>query len=482
MLQFFPDWVLESKEPMDFEKVEEIPILSELPASVRNLFYQSFKFQPLRQIGSGYYRLASKKIASGLQNSIPSAKVFLLNPYENSVALGAYDLDFLAVKEKEFKEKTIWELRADYFHLKRRFPILGRVLLTQTQFLKSLSHSDCAASVVFVRRKRYQDGKWKSKKEWEKPIVNPLSRLALSISSFDKAQQYLIKSYRSRSSFYRARFYEEIHQSLYLSSGEKLGSSDLQTPALLLAHAFFHIQELAKKVSVPKIDKRTNFRFNFDTKSGARFSAEMLNRSWLDRLKKMDSGFASFRATPASLMLSCSTDLGLISVVNLFSGLVNFLPSLAEEVEELPLLLPDKAFEAMAQGWHWSKPLAHLSWAYPAQAENEEWLKACSEGTLFRLRERIFLETNLILGRLVSHSPEAVQKELRKLTAQILLLKSQENLPEAILRKQMRNVLPNTVEANEWVSRDREIVNLKSLVPLTLQVLKEAPLILENLR
>lgn len=466
---------------MDFEKAEEIPIVSQISAPVRNLFYQSFRFHPLRQLGSGYYRLAGQKIAARFQKVMPKSKLFLLNPVDNALMLGAYDLDFLIVKEKEISEKQVWELRADYFHLKRRFPVLGRVSLTQSHLLKRLSHSDCAASVVFSRRKRYQDGKWKSKKEWEKPIINPLSRLALSISNFDKAQHSLVKSSLSHSSFYRARFYQEIHESLYLSSGERLGGDELQPPALLLAHAFYQIQELANKLSLPrKKGEPQNFKLNFELKNGLRFAAETINRTWLEKLKKINPTFNGFRATPASLILSSSTDLGLIAVMNMFADFVNYLPALGSESEELPILLPGKAFDFMALGWHWSKPLSHLNWAYPAQLENEDWVKDCSEATSFRVRERLLLESNLILGKLISHSPEGVQKALRNLTEKMLLMKAKENLPENHLRKQLKDCLPHTLETHEWVRKEKAILNLKTLVPLAIKTVKEIPLILEE--
>ena len=460
---------------MDFEKYGELPILSEIPLSIRNIFYQTFKFQPLRQLGAGYYTLASKKIASVFQSSVASGKVFLLNPQENVENLGAFDLEFLISKEREFKEKEVWDLRADYFELKRKFPVLGRVSLTQSSVFKEFLATNFASTLYFNQRKKFSDGKWKIPKKVKEPNFDLLSRLALAIRCYGLAQHYLLQSHSEKLGVFRAKFYQEAHRALYLASGEKTESFEVQSPAFLLAHVFFQIHHLSDLCLKQGVRRSDEFEVHFLSKSGNRFSAEMLNRSWIDKLKKIDNGFAAFRATSSEGVITPTHELNLVTVVNLFSSLVNYLPSLLGNKEELPLLLPANAFELMALGWHWDESLIHLSWSYPSQNEDLKWLTECGSSTYWQLKERVSLERNLILGSLVSESPQAVEKRLKIWTRNLLHLKLKSNDLEDLSQCPQRD-LTQTKKAWTVLNQKNPVLNLKDLLELTLNILREVSL------
>ncbi|MFM8313605.1 MAG: hypothetical protein ACKOA8_04910, partial [Deltaproteobacteria bacterium] len=168
-------------------------------------------------------------------------------------------------------------------------------------------------------------------------------------------------------------------------------------------------------------------------------------------------------------------ELNLVTVVNLFSSLVNYLPSLLGNKEELPLLLPANAFELMALGWHWDESLIHLSWSYPSQNEDLKWLTECGSSTYWQLKERVSLERNLILGSLVSESPQAVEKRLKIWTRNLLHLKLKSNDLEDLSQCPQMD-LTQTKKAWTVLNQKNPVLNLKDLLELTLNILREVSL------
>ncbi len=460
---------------MDFEKNHESFLFPEFPISIRNLFSQTFRFQPLRQLGAGYYRMSSIKIARILQGSVPSSKVYLLGEDIEQSIPGVFDQDFLLVKEKEVREKEIWDLRTDYFELKRKFPLIGEVLFTRLQDFREFQMAGSAAFVGFSELKKFSENRWKIKKAKENLSQSPLSQLALSLYYFEKAQKYLIKSFLGNSSFYRARFIKEVGRTLFACSGERLDSLQSQSPSVLMAHAFYQIQQLANLANQDKPKNKIDFKINFPEKNGARFSSEMLNRSWIHKLKKTDPIFSVLRGSSAPLILIPSADINLVTAVNLFSGFVNLLPALLQDSKDIPLLIPAAAFEMMSLGWHWGKPFSHLSWICPAQLNDSKWRAACARASFQRLKERALLERNLILGKMISQSPETVSKALKTLSRILLVLEARENLADSILIEKCQSKLPKTSEVFKMLTTSKNILSLQTLIRAALTVLNEVP-------
>lgn len=462
---------------MDFQKTWDsfsFPFpFSELPLSLRNLFSQTFRFQPLRQLGTGYYRLSATKIARVLQSSLPNTKVYLRSHDSEPSIPGVFDLDFLVIKEKEIKEKDIWELRTDYFDLKRKFPVMGNITLAQTQDFKALQSAGLSDFLGFSQLQKFSNEGWKTQKAKERLEPPHSSRLALSIYYFERAQKYLIKSFLGNSSFYRLKFSKEIGRALFACSGERLGPIHSQNPSVLMAHAFYQIQQLAKLVNEKYSKEKVDFNVRFPMKNGARFSAEMINRSWIHKLKRGDTLFSAVRPSSAPMVLLTSEDLNLVSSVNLLSSFINLWPSCLQDSKEIPLLIPGRAFELMSLGWHWRKPYSHLGWAYPAQLEDSKWRLNCARGTSHRLKERILFERCLILGKMVSGSPEIAFKALKTFCRNLLILEVKENLPDSLLIENCQSKLPRTCEAFRMLVSQRNILSLQPLVKSALSVLNE---------
>lgn len=462
---------------MDFQKNWDLFSFSfpfsEIPVSLRNLFSQTFRYQPLRHLGAGYYRASATRIAKVIQNTLPKTKVYLRGHDLEHLTPGVFDLDFLILKEKEIKEKEIWDLRTDYFDLKRKFPVIGNIALAQAQDFKALQLAGLADYLGFSDLKKMTSEGWKSKKTKETASLSYSSRLALSIYYFERAQKYLIKSHGGNSSFYRTKFSKEIGRALFVCSGEKLGPIQSQNPSVLMAHAYYQIQQLAK-LAVEKTDKEKNdFRILFPEKKGARFSAEMINRSWIHKLKRGDQLLSSLRPSSAPLVLLPSENLNLVSSVNLLTSFINLWPAFLQESKEIPVLIPRGAFELMSLGWHWRKPYSHLGWSYPSQSESGKWHLQCAKGTHHRLKERVLFERCLILGKLVTGSPELAFKSLKTFCRNLLVLEAKENLSDALLVERCRESLPKTCEVFKLLLANRNVLNLQTLVKASLMVLNE---------
>jgi hypothetical protein len=466
--------VLQLNPLMDFEKNWEISSASQLPTTIQNLFFQTFRFQPLRKLSHTYYLRTSSGVALTLQNSIPQSSVFLWQRDRDSYVPGVSQLDFLLVKEKEITEKEIWDLRTDYFELKSKVPVLGSIILTQSRTLNSLERTDNATSHWFYHRKRFVEGKWKVRKNENFPLSQPLSRLALAVFHFSNSQKFLLKATRGNSSFYLANFYREVGRALFSASGEKLESLTNHSPPVLMAHVFFQLQTLSYFPWDGSRASRKDFKLEFPERNGARFSAEILNRSWLEKLKRMDSQFSQFRATYCPFILTPQSELNWISLVNLFSAFYQSLPSLGRDLQEVPLLLPEQVFEVMSVGWHWGESLEHLSWVRPAQLEDSAWVMECERATFLRLKERVKLERNLILGKLISSSPDAVQKALTQLAWGVLTLKAKQNLADPLLVERTQKDLPETSRVFRSLSIQPSVQNLQALLRGTLATLRES--------
>lgn len=469
---------------MDFQKNWDLfsfPLpFSEIPVPLRNLFSQTFKFQPLKQIGAGYYRASATRIARSIQSSLPKTKVYLRGyDLEHSIP-GVFDLDFLVLKEKEIKEKEIWDLRTDYFELKRKFPVMGNITFAQTQDFKALQSAGLTDFLGFSDLEKFTSEGWKSTKAREKFELSMPSRLALSLYYFERAQKFLIKSHAGSASFYRMKFLKEIGRTLLACSGEKLGLIQSQNPSVLMAHAFYQIQQLAKAVSDKTGKEKVDFRLIFPEKKGARFSAEIINRSWIYKLKKGDSIFASLRASSAPLILLPSQELNLVSSVNLISSYIHLWPAFLQDSKEIPLLIPAAAFELMGQGWHWRKAYSHLGWISPSQTENSKWLLHCGRGTHARLRERVLLDRCLILGKMVTSSPESAFKALKTFCRDLLILEAKENLSDSLLVENCQPNLPRTREVFRLLTGNRNVLNLQTLVKAALIVRNETVLDFEK--
>lgn len=462
---------------MDFQKNWDLfsfPfVFPEIPVSLRNLFSQTFRFQPLRQLGAGYYRISASKIARTIQTAVPKSKIYFHGEDLDHSIPGVFDLDFLVLKEREISEKEIWELRSDYFELKRKFPVIGKITFSRNQDFKELQTSGLANLIGFLELKVFSDEGWKSTKLKEVFESIYSSRLALGVYYYQRAQEELIKSFRGNSSFYRAKFFKEIGRAFWVCSGENLSSLQNQSPAILMAHLFYQLQQLAD-LSNPKVSQeKSDFKILFPEKNGSRFSTEMLNRSWIHKLKRGDSVFASLRASSAPLILIPPSDLNLVSSINLFSGFINLWPPFLQEAKEVPRLIPSKVFEKMSLGWHWGKPFSHLSWACPDQFDDKSWRAECGRATLHRLKERVLLERNLILGKMVTDSPETAFKSLKRLCRNLLVIQANENLPDLLLAERCRKSLPKTSEIFTVLISNKNILSLETVVKASLAVLKE---------
>jgi hypothetical protein len=470
--------------PMDFQKTWDsfsFPFpFAELPLSLRNLFSQTFRFRPLKQLGTGYYRKSATRMARAIQGSLPKMKIYLRSQdFEHSIP-GVFDIDFLVLKEKEIKEKEVWELRTEYFELKRKFPVMGKVTFAQSQDFKALQSAGLSEFLGFSELQKFMDDGWKTTKAKEVSQPQDSSRLALSIYYFERAQKYLIRSFLSNSSFNRLKFLKEIGRCLFTCSGEKLGLIHSQNPSVLMAHAFYQIQQLAKLANDNSENERANFKLLFPDKNGARFAAEMVNRSWIYKLKRGDALFASLRASSTPLILLPATDLNLVSSINLFSSFINLWPSFLQDSKEIPILIPSGAFELMSLGWHWRKTHAHLGWAYPAQLEDSHWRLNCVRGTYQRLKERVLFERCLILGKVVTGSPEFVFKAMRTFCRNVLILEAKENLPDSLLIERCQSSLPNTCEVFKMLISHKNILSLQPLVKAALIILSETEAIKEK--
>lgn len=111
--------------PMDFQKTWDsfsFPFpFTELPLSLRNLFSQTFRFQPLKQLGTGYYRKSAKRMAQALQSALPKMKIYLRGQDADQSIPGVFDIDFLILKEKEIREKEIWDFELSFLNSKESF-------------------------------------------------------------------------------------------------------------------------------------------------------------------------------------------------------------------------------------------------------------------------------------------------------------------------------------------------------------------------
>jgi hypothetical protein len=418
-------------------------------------------------------------MAQALQSSLPKTKIYLRGQDTDHSIPGVFDIDFLILKEKEIREKEIWDLRTEYFELKRKFPVMGKVTLAQTADFKALQSAGLSDYLGFSDLQKFTDEGWKAKKDTEISKTNYSSRLALSVYYFERAQKYLIKSFLSNSSFNRLKFSKEIGRALYTCSGEKLGPIQSQNPSILMAHAFYQIQQLAKLANEKSDREKIDFKILSPQKNGARFSAEVVNRSWIYKLKRGDALFASLRASSAPLILLPALDLNLVSSVNLLSSFINLWPSFLQDSKEIPLIIPSGAFELMSLGWHWRKTHTHLGWAYPAQLEDSHWRLNCGRGTYQRLKERVLFERCLILGKVVTGSPEVVFKAMKTFCRNILIFEAKENLSDSLLIERCQADLPKTCEVFEMLISHRNVLSLQPLVKAALAVLSETAAIKE---
>jgi hypothetical protein len=351
--------------------------------------------------------------------------------------------------------------------------VIGKITFSRTQDFKELQTSGLATLTGFSDLKIFSEDGWKPAKLKEGSEPNYSSRLALGVYYYQRAQEELIKSFLGNSSFYRARFFKEIGRAFWVGSGENLSSLQNQSPPILMAHLFYQLQRLAEFADPKLSQEKSDFKILFPDKNGARFSIEMLNRSWIYKLKRGDSLFASLRATSAPMTLIPSSDLNLVSSINLFSSFINLWPAFLQDAKEVPRLIPSKVFEKMALGWHWGKPFSHLSWACPAQVEDKNWRAECGRATLQRLKERVLLERNLILGKMVTGSPETAFKSLKRLCRNLLVIQANENLPDLVLAERCQKELPKTSETFTLLTANKNILSLETLVKASLAVLKE---------
>ncbi len=458
---------------MDYEKPWNPSSNLQFPIAIRNIVYQTFRFRPLKKLGHTYYQMTAKKIGKVLQSIASSSKVFLTGAEEELFIPGISELNFLIVKDREIREREIWDLRTEYFEIKRKFPMMGDLNVTCSSDLKRLESSASASSNWFSDRKKLSHDNWKSSKPKESIPAQLSSQLALSVHYFSKAQKYLISSRRKSSAFYRIQFLKYIGRTLFLCSGENLESLNLQTPAVLMAHAYYQIQQLAERAHEEQRPNKLDFKLNFREKKGARFGAEILNRGWVYKLRKIEPSFTMLRASSCPLVLVPQSNLTLVSAVNIFSHFVALFSSFDEEPKEVPLIVSPATFDLLSSGWHWGNTFSHLNWAYPAQVEDNDWLKHCRFASHYRLKESLLLGRNLIIGNLISQSPENIHRTLKDFTRLSLIAKAKENLSDLDLINKFEQQYPNTTQLFELLIKKQRPINLQSLVRGTLNVLKE---------
>ena len=102
---------------MDYEKPWNPSSNLQFPIAIRNIVYQTFRFRPLKKLGHTYYQMTAKKIGKVLQSIASSSKVFLTGAEEELFIPGISELNFLIVKDREIREREIWDLRTEYFDI-----------------------------------------------------------------------------------------------------------------------------------------------------------------------------------------------------------------------------------------------------------------------------------------------------------------------------------------------------------------------------